>query len=354
MDPENDAMYSYLVADALYYHLPKLMLVLAQSEIFVRVGTTQFRIPRDIFSNPGDTPNFFTIGFSNLFGAKPEMTFPKKLIRPLPIAPAAVDNRSAELFSDLIGGLSGNFIDIKSEAHRESLLKEARYYRFRGLEQKLIKHSINKNLERGIEEIVLELRDIRANGIELISSDHYNEKFVGYKRPFVDTVSRELIFQINEEELRLMRSDTTGYHLSATGNTANLLETLVAAVRILFTIHDIKYKVTEMPYEVSVEDASMIIDGKEFTDPIYSSSTTSQSPAVKEETTVSSSLEEEPSAELDGRPAKRQRKANPITLFYLTKSQWRFSTKNDSPGLSLLRCEGYTKAPHKNASRRFL
>ncbi|KAL8931521.1 MAG: hypothetical protein Q9211_006899, partial [Gyalolechia sp. 1 TL-2023] len=49
--------------------VPRLQSQLFESEILVEVGNEHFRIPRDIFSSPGDTPNYFTLGFTVFFSS---------------------------------------------------------------------------------------------------------------------------------------------------------------------------------------------------------------------------------------------------------------------------------------------
>lgn len=197
--PKDDEEFVYMLLDANYYHLPRLMHQLATSEIFMRIGNFSFRIPRNIFSNPGDTPNFFTLGFTAFFGSEIEENRSKAFIRPPPLASPNVPNRSGELFSDLLKVLQGGPISFRNAEHRQLLLRECRYYRLRNLEQKLIEHSIQANRGRNQEEIVINLEDIKF--------DHLTMKNLScgslttfYKRPFVDTTFRELVIQMKSDE----------------------------------------------------------------------------------------------------------------------------------------------------------
>lgn len=222
--PEDDVDYIYLMLDANYYHLPRLITQLSQSEIHIRIGCQPFRISRNIFNSPGNSPNFFTLGFSTFFGsdiAPPNQSFK----RPPPIAPPTVPQRSGELFNDLLRALQGSRLEIKNEKHRQLLLAECRYYRFLGLEQTLISHSIQQNRLRGTEEIVLDLHSIRPKQMKFrkitdsmipFSAKQFvmdKQKSQGsqnpiefkplsvtYKRPFADTIDRELIIQLNSSE----------------------------------------------------------------------------------------------------------------------------------------------------------
>lgn len=218
--PDNDVDFVYLLLDANYYHLPRLVRQLTNSEFHVHIGGESFRIARNVFNGPGDTPNFFTLGFSTFFGS--EISPPRKSFkRPPPLAPPSVPQRSGELFKDLIRGLQGSSLDIKDEKHRSLLLAECRYYRFLGLEQKLMAHSIRKNRARNVDEIVIELRHIRPKQLKVrdisevlvpksaakhIQPSENHEGFqltplsAFYKRPFVDTTDRELIIQLTSSE----------------------------------------------------------------------------------------------------------------------------------------------------------
>lgn len=162
--PDNDVDFVYLFLDANYYHLPRLIRQLATSEIYIRIGSMPFRIPRNIFNGPGDSPNFFTLGFSAFFGS--ELGPPSKSFkRPPPLAPPSVPHRSSALFADLLKVLQGSVLEIKDEEHRALLLADCRYYRFLGLEQKLIAHRIGTNRIRQTEEIIIGINDIKVKNL---------------------------------------------------------------------------------------------------------------------------------------------------------------------------------------------
>lgn len=218
--PENDVDFVYLLLDANYYHLPRLIRQLANAEIHIRIGDQSFSISRNIFNSPGNTPNFFTIGLSSFFGSE---VAPKSFKRPPPVAPPTVPQRSGELFKDLLKVLQGSMLDIKDEKHRLLLLNECKFYRFFGLEQKLIAHSIQKNRMRNTEEIVIELNYIRPKQLKFqklldilvpASAKSYllwknanqdpslllGNISTSYKRPYIDTYDRELIIQLTSSD----------------------------------------------------------------------------------------------------------------------------------------------------------
>jgi len=195
---------------------------LFDSEIFIQIGHQHFQVPRDIFSGPGDSPNFFSLGFG-VFFSTPGEVFPgldrKGLLRPPSILPPSVPNRSAQVFAELLQMLRGYPLHIRNEEHRAELLRDCRYFHLRGLEQKLILHDISYNLERGKSEIVIRLEDIRQSGISFVGDASPADRspsggWVNYARPFVDENSQELILEIGGDstkiDFRSMRADFHG------------------------------------------------------------------------------------------------------------------------------------------------
>ncbi|KAL1979645.1 hypothetical protein VTN96DRAFT_5407 [Rasamsonia emersonii] len=233
--PKDGAQFVKLFADAQFYSLPRLISQLFESEIFIQIGDRHFQISRDIFSGPGDSPNFFSLGFA-IFFASPTEVFPgldrKGLLRPPSIVPPSVPHRSGEVFAQLLHLLRGYPLHIKNEEHRAELLRDCRYFHLRGLEQKLIPHHISYNPERDRSEIVIRLEDIRQSGIQFVSdvppsssspSDNSSSSsppapkapgWVHYSRPFVDEDAYELIVEIGGQstvlDLETMRADFRG------------------------------------------------------------------------------------------------------------------------------------------------
>ncbi|KAF1811505.1 hypothetical protein P152DRAFT_450212 [Eremomyces bilateralis CBS 781.70] len=166
--PRDGLHYVRLYADAQFYSLPRLTQQLFKSEIFVRVGDRDFQIPRELFSGPGNTPNFFSLGFAHFLGT-PSDTFPgldrQTLLRPPSILPPAVPNRSAEIFADLLRLLKGYPVNVRDDAHREDLLRDARYFNLKGVEQRLLPCEIGYNLARSESEITIRLEDVRQSGV---------------------------------------------------------------------------------------------------------------------------------------------------------------------------------------------
>lgn len=166
--PKDGEHFVKLFADSQFYSLPRLTKQLFSTDIFVRIGGTPFQIPRDLFSGPGDSPNYFSLGFAQFFST-PSEVFPgldrSALLRPPMISPPSVPNRNGETFNELIQILKGYNVDIRDSNHRSRLLRDARYFHLKGLEQRLIPHQISYNLKRQQHEILLRLEDIRQSGV---------------------------------------------------------------------------------------------------------------------------------------------------------------------------------------------
>jgi hypothetical protein len=183
--------------------VPRLISQLFESEIFIQIGDIDFQIPRDIFSGPGDSPNFFSLGFGAFF-ASPAEVFPgldrHGLLRPPAITPPGVPNRSGAVFAQLLHLLRGYPLDIKNETHRAELLRDCRYFHLRGLEQKLIAHHISFNPIRQRSEIIIRLEDVRRSGVHVAyhGSNPYSG-WVVYSRPFNDEDPHDLIVEIGDE-----------------------------------------------------------------------------------------------------------------------------------------------------------
>jgi hypothetical protein len=183
---------------------------LYEESICTTVGGVQFRIPRNLFSGPGNSPNFFTLGYAAFFSSPGDL-FPglerEGLLRPPSIVPPAVDGRSPDIFAELLHLLRGYDVHIRDEEHRAALLRDCRYFNFKGLEQRLIPHVISFNMARAKHEIVLRIRDLLKSGISVAPEPTPTDPLAGwvqYARPYVDTErSYELIVEIGDEATRL-------------------------------------------------------------------------------------------------------------------------------------------------------
>ncbi|KAK0798620.1 hypothetical protein LTR91_017859 [Friedmanniomyces endolithicus] len=224
IEPRDGPHFVKLFADAQFFSLPRLTAQLFASPIYVRIGDVEFQIPRDLFSNPGDSPNYFSLGFA-IFFTTPTEVFPglnqRTLLRPPSILPPSVPNRSAKTFADLLHLLKGYPVELRSEEHRTELLRDVRYFHLKGLEQRLIPHTISYNLARKQSEILVRLEDIRQSGVSFVSdgaasspasvspgdssaSTPIGPGWVFYQRPYVDSEAASLIVEIGSGEFTML------------------------------------------------------------------------------------------------------------------------------------------------------
>lgn len=137
-----------------------------------------FRIPRDSFSAPGNSPNYFSLGFAQWFST-PSEVFPgldrNALLRPPSISPPAVPNKSGAVFAELMRMLQGYDVEIRSPAHRANLRRDARYFHLKGLEQQLVDCHTSFNLARQHHEMLIRLEDIRQSGVGVLPDARASE-----------------------------------------------------------------------------------------------------------------------------------------------------------------------------------
>ncbi|KAF5658895.1 POZ domain-containing protein [Fusarium heterosporum] len=232
VQPRDGEHFVRLFSDAQFYSLPRLISQLYEESIFISIGHREFQIPREIFKDPGNSPNYFSLGFAAFF-SRPDDLFPgldrEGLIRPPSILPPSVPKRSAETFAELLHFLRGYPIRIRDEMHRQDLLSDARYFHFKGLEQRLIPHSLSYNQATRRDEIVLRLENIQKSGISVYISNHSPlSGFVQYARPYVDEKPAELIIEIGGE--------TTKIHFSGGNSRAEFFRDTKARVAKLLEL----------------------------------------------------------------------------------------------------------------------
>lgn len=230
--PRDGEHFVKLFADAQFYSLPRLTKQLFKSDIFISIGGVPFRIPRDSFSAPGNSPNYFSLGFAQWFST-PSEVFPgldrNALLRPPSISPPAVPNKSGDVFAELMRMLQGYEVEIRSPAHRANLLRDARYFHLKGLEQHLVDCQISFNLARQHHEILIRLEDIRQSGVGVLPDARASEApddvnpstaessksgSVTYARPYTDDarIPHHLVLETSAAEhatLTLLRLPPT-------------------------------------------------------------------------------------------------------------------------------------------------
>lgn len=123
--------------------------------------------------------------------------------------PPSVPNRSADTFAELLQMLRGYPLTIRDENHRTQLLRDARYFHFKGLEQRLVHHHKSFNQARQRDEIVLRLENVQKSGVgaskprDDIGADPASGGWVTYARPFVDEKPAELVLEVGGESTKL-------------------------------------------------------------------------------------------------------------------------------------------------------
>ncbi|KAJ5902676.1 hypothetical protein N7495_003204 [Penicillium taxi] len=263
--PRDGAQFVKLFADSQFYTLPRLMSQLFESEIFIEIGDRHFRIARDIFSGPGDSPNFFSLGFGAFF-ASPDEVFPglerKGLLRPPAIVPASVPSRSADTFAELLHILRGYPLDIRNEFHRGELLRDCRYFHLRGLEQKLIPYKIVVNPFNQQSEITIRLEDVKPSGIlvtpKIVASGSVVGGTVMYARPFTDDNASHLILQISGESTLIDPKDLTANFI---GQTKTRMASLINFMGKKMDIPESQIRGLPLRFRLGLE-TDLTIDGK--------------------------------------------------------------------------------------------
>ncbi|KAL4879443.1 hypothetical protein BJY04DRAFT_208759 [Aspergillus karnatakaensis] len=265
-EPRDGAEFVKLFADAQFYSLPRLMSQLFESQITIQIGDRHFQIPRDLFSGPGDSPNFFSLGFGAFF-ASPAEVFPgldrRGLLRPPAIVPPSVPNRSGEIFAQLIHLLRGYPLHIKDESQRADLLRDCRYFHLRGLEQKLIPYHISYNPLHSRSEIIIRLEDVRRSGIQLETPKESDEAMtVTYARPFADDKQYDLILEIGDESTIIdVQSMRPRFLNLANARVSSLLQVIVDRKNSRIEKPN---KITEHAVRVEIdEETDLTVDGEQ-------------------------------------------------------------------------------------------
>lgn len=255
IDINNELDYTMLIADAMYYNLPRLRALLKESDYyFTNVGGKSFKIPKNLLNRDGDKANYFQITLETLYVDLDKLVIMRKLLRPPPHSSSYVP-RSPEIFSILLQLLSGSKLTL-DDNKRESLMKECRYYRFLNLEQRLVKCEIKYNPIICRDEIRINLKDVSKKGLEIQShrgnnllndidsaesqesnQSHVKKRklsisdnswtFCGYKRPYLDDKVCDLIVQVDSTECTLVVNLKKNIvHLDIIGETAKKFESI--------------------------------------------------------------------------------------------------------------------------------
>lgn len=198
---DHDFEFMHLWQDCFYFGLKRLQALLNDEDIFATIGGQLFKINRNLLKHTGNHPSFFSINFDSVLTDNLRVIERKNMLRPPNQRPATVANRLPLLFLDLLEILRGNPLVIRDDEHRSLLIREARYYRFLELEQRIIKHAILKNPFMARQEIVLHLNDIQAKSVTNEPPAAYNGEYpILYARPHIlREPKRVLVVQIDAE-----------------------------------------------------------------------------------------------------------------------------------------------------------
>lgn len=341
--------------------VPKLISQLYEESIFISIGHREFQIPRDIFLDPGNSPNYFSLGFAAFF-SRPDDLFPgldrEGLIRPPSIIPPNVPHKSADTFAELLRLLRGYPVQIKNEAHRQELLKDARYFHFKGLEQKLVAHEIAYNQVRQREEITLRLENVQKSGIS--TKDEGSDPtsgWVNYARPFVDDRPMELVLEIGGETTKIHFTNgepRAEFFKDTKARVARLFEVIATKLNLPPTTQPLgllmatggagsqpatpgNTPLSEDLVRVSLPaEASIVLDGKEYT-------------------------EQGASPELELENPRKRRRTEGSDEWLIKTGQWRLRIQPSKNGKSSVECvlvavkiEAMSSELGRNTARGFL
>lgn len=210
---ESDYEFVHLWLDSYYFGLKRLQKQLDNEDVFATIGDRSFKVAKELFVRTGNYPNFFLINYDSFLSDSNRFILERHFIRPPPLKPATAVSRSPALFADLIELLRGNTTVIKDDEHRRLLVKEAKYYSFLELEQRIIKHRLVFNPFLKQMEILLNLNDLQSRGVVNLSSGINDERPLEYTRPnMAKEPQRVLLLQLEsspESEVKVILNRTT-------------------------------------------------------------------------------------------------------------------------------------------------
>ena len=261
------------------------------------IGQREFQIPRDLLTEPSNSPNYFSLGFTTFFTTRSnQKLFPgldrEGLIRPPSILPPAVPKRDADTFAELLQMLQGYPVHVRDDVHRQKLLRDARYFHFKGLEQRLIPHSITYNQIRGNSEIALRLENVQKSGVSVSRVRQAEEGISGwvdYSRPLVEDEPAELVLEIAGENTKIHFTDgpRAEFFNDTSTRVAKLFGVIATKLDLsstssplgLFAADGGEASSQLLSPRVSFEpESAIILDGKEFTYDHISHVTSADSP----------------------------------------------------------------------------
>lgn len=302
--------------------------------------------------------------------------------------------------------LKGYPLNIKSEEHRGELLRDARYYHLKGLEQRLILHEISHNLARRHTEILIRLDDIRQSGISYVADSADSQSsgpspvssssntpaasgWIHYQRPFVDSEAYALVVEITGDESMHLSIAPGPVGSPARMGRATFFRQTLARITSLFSLIASKMSlpiaqplglmmgeqssgaagtpvspsdtgVSDERVKVRIgSDADVTIDGKRW-----------QSDRRRDEAEDGSDSEADTPESASGHSGKKRRRVDDKSRedgeeLVVTRSQWRLRVQPMSSGirpgrsgmevvLGAVKIDAYRSERARNARRGFL
>lgn len=185
---------------------------LSEGDVYIRISHVEFRVPRKLFDTPGNERNYFTASYASIF-MEPVSAFPglqaaqhDQLSRPPAISPPQINDRSAQLFADVLELLRGrdveNVLAGKGESYRDDLRTECQYYRFMHLDQRLVKCHMSWNALDNWNEIVIPYSHVKVQRTSM-SCDGPAPGYICYQRPYLDVEPAVLVLELQHITLSL-------------------------------------------------------------------------------------------------------------------------------------------------------
>lgn len=283
IDIKDEVQYTMLIADSLYYNLPRLRKILRDSEYYyTKIGDVSFKLPKSLFDRDGDRHNYFYITTDTLYVNVERVIISRKLIRPPPHSYSFVP-RSPHLFKQIFQ-LLGGAKQTMDDNLRQSLIKECRYYRLQNLEQQLVKCALLADPVTGRDEIWIKLDDISKKGLLLEHPDEkqadnvdpvnkkrkteyvFPQPYIKYKRPYIDQQTRHLVVQLDGPDTYM---NMGGGCMHMTGKTKTKLELILGnlfekhtGTSIKRSVKDIDGVSTLILPVIFEEPCPIILDGR--------------------------------------------------------------------------------------------
>ncbi|EGV66117.1 hypothetical protein CANTEDRAFT_112525 [Yamadazyma tenuis ATCC 10573] len=366
VDEDDDRISVFLAQDAAYFGLNRLSAILGKEYLFIRVGSTPFKVPKSLIAAPGNYPNYLTI--NNPLDQRIlslEVVQKRQLLRPPPAKSAEAPTRSARLFADILELLRGNLEVIRDDTHRRVLMRECRYYRFLELEQRIIKHAVTRNpYTPDSEEIIINVNDVSPKYISIPQVPEGMEAYVQYQRPYIAREPRRnLVFQVDYESDSLGGPQSQFHDVKLYLNkTLKLVTTKFSGAighKVKKLFQDVAHPeswicdVTQGPFNFSVSFITTLLDCHSVINGLEMKNTWVYDFLGGRIVYADDKSKDESS------PASKKRRLTDaiqgdVFEFRLLKSQWSLTFLNEHPKLICSRFEGVSDTFSFNKQKSFI